>query len=194
MRRWRAGVGKTTLAHVVARHCGYRVREVNASDERSKPALLAAIHDAVQMQPVMGERRPNCVIIDEIDGATGGDGARAATSAVAAVADVLRRGVLDADARGKRRSAEALQRPIICICNDLYAPALRPLRDVAEVVVVAAPEANALAARLRDVCNREHVDVAEQARLCPPYSSCYTQSCCPDATSRRSRFRAPVGY
>ena len=29
------GLGKTTLAHVLAKHAGYRVVEINASDERS---------------------------------------------------------------------------------------------------------------------------------------------------------------
>ncbi len=66
-----AGLGKTTLAHVVARHCGYRTVEINASDERTAATLQARISDAVQMQSVMGAGRPNCVIIDEIDGATG---------------------------------------------------------------------------------------------------------------------------
>lgn len=38
-------------------------------------------------------------------------------------------------ASGKQRKQRVrpLLRPIICICNDLYAPALRPLRDVARV-------------------------------------------------------------
>jgi len=29
------GCGKTTLARVVAKHCGYDVMELNASDDRS---------------------------------------------------------------------------------------------------------------------------------------------------------------
>jgi chromosome transmission fidelity protein 18 len=29
------GLGKTTLAHVVAKHAGYNVVEMNASDDRS---------------------------------------------------------------------------------------------------------------------------------------------------------------
>ena len=33
------GCGKTTLAHVLARQCGYRSMEVNASDDRSVAAL-----------------------------------------------------------------------------------------------------------------------------------------------------------
>ena len=60
---------------MVARHCGYRTVEINASDERTAATLHARIRDAVQMQSVMGAGRPNCVIIDEIDGATGASSA-----------------------------------------------------------------------------------------------------------------------
>ncbi len=66
-----AGLGKTTLAHVVARHCGYQPREINASDDRTANTLVARVQDAAQMQSVLGARRPNCVIIDEIDGSAG---------------------------------------------------------------------------------------------------------------------------
>ncbi len=76
---WHAGLGKTTLAHVVARHCGYRPLEINASDDRTATTLVSRINDAVQMQAVIGAARPNCVIIDEIDGAAG---ARFADTAV----------------------------------------------------------------------------------------------------------------
>ena len=64
-------MGKTTLAHVVAKHCGYRPVEINASDDRSAGALTSRIQDAAQMQSVVGDRRPSCIIIDEIDGAAG---------------------------------------------------------------------------------------------------------------------------
>lgn len=33
------GLGKTTLAHLVAKHAGYNVVEINASDERSPDAF-----------------------------------------------------------------------------------------------------------------------------------------------------------
>jgi chromosome transmission fidelity protein 18 len=32
-----------------------------------------------------------------------------------------------------RKGLPPLARPLICIANDLYAPALRPLREVAEI-------------------------------------------------------------
>ena len=66
-----AGLGKTTLAHVVARHCGYQAREINASDDRTASTLVARVQDAAQMQSVLGARCPNCIIIDEIDGSAG---------------------------------------------------------------------------------------------------------------------------
>ncbi len=67
---------------MVARHCGYHPFEINASDERTAGVLTQRIQDAVQMQAVLGEGRPNCVIIDEVDGAAAGaEGA----SAIAAI-------------------------------------------------------------------------------------------------------------
>ena len=66
-----AGLGKTTIAHVVARHCGYRPFEINASDDRTASALQSRIQDAVQMQSVLGKRQMNLVIVDEVDGIAG---------------------------------------------------------------------------------------------------------------------------
>ncbi|KAI7740053.1 hypothetical protein M8C21_006229, partial [Ambrosia artemisiifolia] len=65
------GLGKTTLAHVAARHCGYRVVEINASDDRSSSTIESKILDVVQMNSVMADSRPKCLVIDEIDGALG---------------------------------------------------------------------------------------------------------------------------
>lgn len=45
-----AGLGKTTLAHICAAHCGYRPLEINASDDRSGGSLTARVLDAVEMQ------------------------------------------------------------------------------------------------------------------------------------------------
>ena len=56
---------------MAARHCGYRALEINASDDRGAATLTRRVADAAEMASVLGERRPNCVIIDEIDGATG---------------------------------------------------------------------------------------------------------------------------
>ena len=39
----------------------------------------------------------------------------------------------DEPGKKKRRKGKPLCRPIICVCNDLYAQVMRPLRDVAAV-------------------------------------------------------------
>ncbi|CBI33782.3 unnamed protein product, partial [Vitis vinifera] len=131
------GLGKTTLAHVVAKHYGYRVVEINASDDRSSSTIEAKILDVVQMNFVMADSKPNCLVIDEIDGALG-DGRGAVEVILKMVsterkADNRKGNVAKVDESGqisskKGHKTASLSRPVICICNGLYAPALRPLR------------------------------------------------------------------
>ncbi|RLN26051.1 hypothetical protein BBO99_00000584 [Phytophthora kernoviae] len=61
------GAGKTTLANIVARHAGYNPIEVNASDDRTPSVLRNKLISAMEMQSIFGERKPNCIILDEID-------------------------------------------------------------------------------------------------------------------------------
>ncbi|KAL4857961.1 Chromosome transmission fidelity protein 18 [Chlorella vulgaris] len=235
------GLGKTTLAHVCAVHCGYRPVEINASDDRSGASLQGKVLDAVQMQSVLGERRPNCVIIDEIDGATGGAEGRSGIAALikivnakpgkqagggAAAADKsLQEGggegaedLSDSDAedgegqqagaatsgaeqqarrgdalalgrrlgggsgggggRARQQQLQPLLRPIISICNDLYAPALRPLRDVARVFVFRKPQAERLAQRLQVICAAEGLRCEKSTlRLLVERTECDIRSC-----------------
>jgi len=64
------GLGKTTLAHMVSKHAGYSIVEMNASDDRSPDAFRTQLDAATQMRSVMGaDPRPNCLVLDEIDGA-----------------------------------------------------------------------------------------------------------------------------
>ncbi|KAL7419625.1 Chromosome transmission fidelity protein 18 [Cryptotrichosporon argae] len=141
------GFGKTTLAHIVAKHAGYRPLEVNASDDRSAATVTSRIKNALDAGGGL-EGRPTCVIIDEIDGATGGGETNFVKSLLRVIQDVPAR---------KKVPARPLRRPIICICNDLYAPALRPLRQVARVVRFRKPQAQFLVRRLREVCEAEHL-------------------------------------
>ncbi len=65
------GVGKTTLAHLVAQISGYSVVEINASDERIGDSVINKISSAIQMKPLIeSDKKPNLVIIDEIDAAS----------------------------------------------------------------------------------------------------------------------------
>ncbi|KAE8578883.1 hypothetical protein XENTR_v10023812 [Xenopus tropicalis] len=126
------GLGKTTLAHVIARHAGYNVVEMNASDDRSPEIFKTRIEAATQMKSVLGvDERPNCLIIDEIDGAP-------AVSINMLLSLINRKDAKETEGgtdvtTGKKKKKEGglLLRPIICICNDQYVPSLRLLRQQA---------------------------------------------------------------
>ncbi|GLT72910.1 hypothetical protein SLA2020_448050 [Shorea laevis] len=150
------GLGKTTLAHIAAKHCGYHVVEVNASDDRSSSTIEAKILDVVQMNSVMADSRPKCLVIDEIDGALS-DGKGAVEVLLKMVSaekksDMGKENIAREEQSGKKsskkgRKTASLSRPVICICNDLYAPALRTLRQVAKVHVFVQPTISRVASR-----------------------------------------------
>nr|XP_027118279.1 chromosome transmission fidelity protein 18 homolog [Coffea arabica] len=159
------GLGKTTLAHVAARHCGYRVVEINASDDRSASTIETKILDVVQMNSVVSDSKPKCLIIDEIDGALG-EG-KGAVDVILKMVSAERKSDSGKEIRGqeehsgprssKKQKNTSLLRPVICICNDLYAPVLRPLRQVAKVQSFVQPTVNRVVNRLKYICNKEGV-------------------------------------
>ncbi|CAD2221716.1 hypothetical protein AGDE_13743 [Angomonas deanei] len=155
------GVGKTTLAHIVAAHCGYEPVEINASFERTASRLESLIRSVVSAPGKALARRvekrttnnnenhnntnlldqllkPRCLIIDEVDGIAAN---------VAQFLCTIR---------------SHIQRPIICLCNDLYVPSLRPLRLHYPVIFHLPPiHPQRLLLRLEEVCLKEKVTVPQ---------------------------------
>jgi chromosome transmission fidelity protein 18 len=152
-----SGVGKTTLAHIISRHAGYRPIEVNGSDERSASVLTERLVRAMESSTlnftkddsVDGKCRPNCIIMDEIDGAD-------AKGAVKALVDIIRAGI---PVKGAKRTT-FLRRPIIFICNNKWAPALRPLLSYAKQFDVGSPSSVRLVSRLQAVLKLERLTVS----------------------------------
>jgi replication factor C subunit 1 len=118
------GIGKTTLAHLVAAACSYGVVELNASNERSASAVRRWFEEASSAGHV-GKRR--VVIMDEVDGMSSGD-----------------RGGMGELARIIRKCAF----PIICIGNERTAPKMRPLVSCCLDVRCARPPRGTIAKRL----------------------------------------------
>ncbi|CAL5347593.1 unnamed protein product [Camellia sinensis] len=181
------GLGKTTLAHVAASHCGYRVVEINASDDRSSSTIEGKILDVVQMNSVMADSKPKCLVIDEIDGALG-DGKGAVEVILKMLAaerksDIGKENVSKEEEQGrmssrKKHKSASLSRPVICICNDLYAPALRPLRQVAKVHIFVQPTASRIVSRLKYICNKEGLKASSIALTAlAEYTECDIRSC-----------------
>jgi len=178
------GLGKTTLAHVCAKQAGYEVQEINASDERSSGVVKGRIRDMVGTENVkaVGARadgkatRPVCVVVDEVDGVVGGSsggggGGGGEGGFVKALLDLL---VLDqkntklhdtkktfAETKSKKRAGDnfRLLRPLILICNDLYHPSLRLLRqsNMAEIVYIRKPALNMIIPRMQSIFEKENI-------------------------------------
>lgn len=69
---------------------------------------------------MFGQRKPNIILLDEIDGATSGQ-----------------RGAIDSLLKWlNAKNSNSRRIPLICIANDQYAPALRSLRKHAKIVVI----------------------------------------------------------
>ncbi|XP_043970698.1 chromosome transmission fidelity protein 18 homolog isoform X2 [Gambusia affinis] len=158
------GLGKTTLAHVIAKHAGYNVVEINASDDRSAEVFQKRIDAATQMRSVLGaNERPNCLIIDEIDGAP--------AAAINILLSVLNRkdthgGDAATEKAKKKKKESVLLRPIICICNDLYVPALRPLRQQAFLLVFPQTQPSRLSQRLAEISTLQGLKADTGALMC----------------------------
>merc|ERR1711933_222936 len=116
------GLGKTTLAHVAAMHSGYRPAEINASDDRAGDNFKNRVNQTLTNQNA-NDKRPNCLILDEIDGIS-------APSAQYLIRRVTaKKAKLSDGDKKKKKDIPPLVRPIIAICNDPFVPALRELRE-----------------------------------------------------------------
>uniref|UniRef100_A0A663NCG8 Chromosome transmission fidelity protein 18 homolog n=1 Tax=Athene cunicularia TaxID=194338 RepID=A0A663NCG8_ATHCN len=160
------GLGKTTLAHVIAKHAGYNAVEMNASDDRSPEVFKTRIEAATQMKSVLGtNEKPNCLIIDEIDGAP--------AASINVLLNIIHHKDTEAEAaagtgRRRRREGGLLLRPIICICNDQYVPALRPLRQQSFLLSFPRTAPSRLAQRLCEITLRQgmRADTGALLALC----------------------------
>nr|XP_060642516.1 chromosome transmission fidelity protein 18 homolog [Anolis sagrei ordinatus] len=161
------GLGKTTLAHVIAKHAGYNVVEMNASDDRSPEAFKTRIEAATQMRSVLGaNEKPNCLVIDEIDGAP--------TASINVLLGIVNRKAVENESEtgsGKtkrRKEGGLLLRPIICICNDQYVPSLRLLRQQAFLLNFPTTSQSRLVQRLQEVATHQGMkaDPGALAVLC----------------------------
>jgi len=115
------GIGKTTVAHLVAAAAGYDVIERNASNERSGSAVRALLETSAKSGHV-GRKR--VLIMDEVDGSDRG-------------------GIAELARLGKNAAF-----PILCIANERSTPKLRPLLSVALDVRFARPSKFAIAKAL----------------------------------------------
>lgn len=183
------GLGKTTLAHVCAKQAGYEVIEVNASDDRSRDVVKNRIRTSLgtesvknvsNLKAVNGPHKvakPACVVVDEVDGVVTGSGASGEGGFIRALIDLVlidqknSSGVTKSyDGKKKKGDDFRLMRPLILICNDVYHPSLRPLRqsNLAEIIHVGRPTLETVVGRLKTVFEKEGIPCDKDAarKLC----------------------------
>ncbi|CAG8480683.1 7964_t:CDS:10 [Ambispora leptoticha] len=154
------GYGKTTLSHVIACHCGYNAIEVNASDDRTVNVVNNQIKASLENKSIAPNHKPTLIIIDEIDGVSGSG----EQNFIKVLVDLIQ-GEEKAHTLAKKKSGiagsakkpvnKSILFPIICICNDQYASALRPLRLIAQIFQIRKCPTQILTNRLKDICDRE---------------------------------------
>eukprot|EP00371_Babesia_bovis_P003198 XP_001611845.1 hypothetical protein [Babesia bovis T2Bo] len=137
-----AGVGKSTVVNVLARHCGFDVVEINASEDRSKEKVLPTIKGIVTANSI-SKNRPNLCLLEEVDGLHAAEG-----RVIGALKDLNQKNMI--------------KRPIVCICNELYDKNLRELRQISKVIVVESCYTEALKHRLANIAELEGYQVDEQ--------------------------------
>ncbi|AOW04561.1 YALI0D24123p [Yarrowia lipolytica CLIB122] len=116
------GTGKTTACGVLARNLGFNTLEMNASDDRGSEAFRRGVLGPMRTHSVTSKDRPNCVILDEIDGAD--------PIFIDKLVKLVQRDEKEElwherKNRHKKTSAKdklntLISRPIICIANNLH--------------------------------------------------------------------------
>lgn len=145
------GVGKTSTVHLLARQMGYNVQELNAANSldsmhgvestdgagrfaNATAALKLKIKNALTTNSITSNGKPTCLVVDEIDSSiNSGD-------IVKVIADLVA-----ADRGDRKKNKFVLNRPIICIANDIYTSLrygtnpMEKLRSISEMVAFKRP-------------------------------------------------------
>lgn len=160
------GIGKTTLAHLILKQAGFRVIELNASEDRSRGTIVERLLPALTIQTGRLFGKPAAVVLDEIDGMTGDNGGLGAVVSLlkgeyskfrpdkvpgktAYISSMKKEGfvmtkIKDVDKKkaGKKvgKPIPASFTPVICIANVAYSKKMVSLRNICkEIKFSAAP-------------------------------------------------------
>jgi len=159
------GIGKTTVATLIAKSQGFRVVEFNASDIRNKAIVEEIVGDVsrnralaeflpmkkIKMQDSVissttqhtiipaGTTKKSVIIMDEVDGMSG-----------------------NADKGGMQALIAIIKQtnvPVICIANDASTPKMKTLKNYTECITWKRVPAAHIAPRLLEICKKEGLTI-----------------------------------
>lgn len=128
------GIGKTTMATLVADTLGFQLVERNASDARSKKSLESLSVDSRSLTNTHSCTKKMVVVMDEVDGMGAGDRG--------GVAELI-------------RIIKTSKVPIVCICNDRSSTKVRSLANSCVDLRLKRPMKGAIAKRLVQIASGE---------------------------------------
>ncbi len=105
------GIGKTTLAQVIANETNSEIFELNASDLRNKSKLQEILKPAIEQMSLA--KKNKLILIDEADGITGTD-----RGGITEIISLI----------------EKTKYPVILTANDVWCQKLSPLRKKTEII------------------------------------------------------------
>lgn len=135
------GCGKTSLVEAVARSKGYQLFEMNASDARRKEDIDRIVKLASRSGALTGSRK--IILLDEVDGMD----PRADAGGIEALVEVIK----------------ATANPIIMTANNPYSQALRPLRELSEVIGFKRLSESVVVKVLKKICGAEKLFCEDEA-------------------------------
>ncbi|RJS74105.1 replication factor C large subunit [Candidatus Bathyarchaeota archaeon] len=135
------GVGKTTLALILARMFDYDLVEMNASDWRTASAV-ARVAGRAAVQGTLYGRGRRIILIDEVDGIAGED-----TGGLAALLKVIRE----------------TRNPMILVANDIWQPRFSILRGVCELIEFKRLGVRDIVKHLKRICMLEGIEADDEA-------------------------------
>jgi replication factor C large subunit len=132
------GVGKTTLAGVLANEMNSEIFELNASDYRSKERLRTILLPAVQQKSL--QKKEKIILIDEADG------------------------ISEADWGGLSELITIIEEtpyPIIITANDIWDKKFSALRKKCEMVQLKEINYNTIKTVILDIAKKEGIEIQE---------------------------------
>eukprot|EP00698_Gefionella_okellyi_P019575 TRINITY_DN6014_c0_g1_i1.p1 TRINITY_DN6014_c0_g1~~TRINITY_DN6014_c0_g1_i1.p1 ORF type:complete len:899 (-),score=233.47 TRINITY_DN6014_c0_g1_i1:479-3175(-) len=132
------GIGKTTTAVLACREAGLEPIELNASDTRSKGALKGQVTSLLGSRTIgsLAKSGKACLIMDEVDGMSGGDRGGAAE-----LTQLIKTSKI----------------PVICIGNDMGSPKMRSLKNVCFELPFRRPTVQQIGERLLSVARLQGI-------------------------------------
>ncbi len=137
------GIGKTTLAYLIAKTFDLELIEMNASDFRKKKDIHERLMGAALQASLFGKKK--LIVIDEVDGMSG----RKDFGGIQAIVELIKRSKF----------------PVYLTCNDNWANPIRSLRNHIIEVEFKRPKTNEIVKLLEKIADEEGIKIKRSVLL-----------------------------